>query len=314
MISFSQPYELVCPTCHKPFSAEMWLIVDAEERPDLLAQIRDVTLHDATCPHCQQSGVVPAPLLYHDRRARTVLFGVPHDMDEQEWREIAQGLLWMLIGALPEDQRLPYLGELQAEAGVAGVAEMLEYLVPAPVSAAEALGDALGSDDPDEVPPLAQAMLRLGQIQTADDFQQLVAEYPFLLDDAMDDGLAGLAEAATEQGEIAVGQAFERARLTLVQLRQMLDRRQHEPEKIAEPVTVAPKPENWNDVRRLLLALDDSTEFDRVRQQHPELNNPNLSAWLADDEQTLRDIGDLAAAQTVREVRSIVEGSRRKSN
>ncbi|MBP8251072.1 MAG: hypothetical protein KAX40_01820, partial [Herpetosiphon sp.] len=155
---------------------------------------------------------------------------------------------------------------------------------------------------------------RLGQIQTAEDFQQLVAEYPFLLDDAMDDGLAGLAEAATEQGEIAVGQAFERARLTLVQLRQMLDRRQHEPEKIAEPVTVAPKPENWNELRRLLLALDDSTEFDRVRQQHPELNNPNLSAWLADDEQALRDIGDLAAAQTVREVRSIVEGSRRKSN
>ena len=45
-ISFSQPYELVCPTCTTPFATDAWVLVDAEERPDLVAALRDLTLHD----------------------------------------------------------------------------------------------------------------------------------------------------------------------------------------------------------------------------------------------------------------------------
>jgi len=87
-ISYSQPYELVCPTCQTPFVAEAWLIVDAEERPDLVQAIREVSLHDTRCPGCGQTGVVPAPILLHDRRAKAVLFGVPYGMN---WRKVCCG-------------------------------------------------------------------------------------------------------------------------------------------------------------------------------------------------------------------------------
>src|SRR5688500_10229909 len=127
-ISFSQPYELVCPTCETPFSAEIWVLVDAAERPDLAAAARDGSLHDTVCPNCGQTGVVAAPLLYHDPAARAVIFGVPRDTAEEEWREIAQSLLWMLIGALPKERQLPYLGEVQAEDGLAGAASAIAEL------------------------------------------------------------------------------------------------------------------------------------------------------------------------------------------
>jgi predicted RNA-binding Zn-ribbon protein involved in translation (DUF1610 family) len=56
--SFSQTASLTCPQCGRAFSAEVWLIVDADERPDLLARIRAGTLHDLTCPHCGHQGNV----------------------------------------------------------------------------------------------------------------------------------------------------------------------------------------------------------------------------------------------------------------
>jgi len=66
--SFSQTASLTCPQCGRAFSAEVWLIVDADERPDLLARIRAGTLHDVTCPHCGHQGQVDAPLLYQDSK------------------------------------------------------------------------------------------------------------------------------------------------------------------------------------------------------------------------------------------------------
>jgi len=61
--SFSQTASLTCPQCGRPFSAEVWLIVDADERPDLAERIRDGTLHDVTCPHCGHQGEVDVPLV-----------------------------------------------------------------------------------------------------------------------------------------------------------------------------------------------------------------------------------------------------------
>ncbi|HEY1011833.1 MAG TPA: CpXC domain-containing protein, partial [Herpetosiphonaceae bacterium] len=198
-ISFSQPYELVCPACQQPFSHETWVIVDAEERPDLAQAVREVSLHDTSCPHCGQSGVVDAPLLYHDRLARAVLFGAPRGLAEDEWQELAQGLLWALIGALPREAQLPYLGEVQAEAGLGGVAAAVAQLVPRPQSAVEALGDAIGTDEDDEVPALAAAIIALQDARSQAELGRVFELYPFLLDDAIDQGLSDLAEAATDQ-------------------------------------------------------------------------------------------------------------------
>lgn len=309
-ISFSQPYELVCPNCDTPFSAEMWVLVDAAERPDLAARVADVSLHDTACPNCGQGGVAPAPLLYHDRAARAVIFGVPRGTAEDEWREIAQGLLWMLIGALPQEQQLPYLGEVQAEDGLAGVASAIATLDPLPQSAVEAIGDALGAEDDDEsLPPLAEAIMALLDAQTPDALNRVLNNYPFLLDEAMDEGLAGLAEAATDQGEFAVGQAFERARVVLGQLRLTLDKAAASSAPAPADAT-PPHPPGWPAARRAIMALDAADDLPDALARHPELADPSADAWLAEDEQALRDVGDLGGAQLVAEARAILRGER----
>ncbi|MFD3166410.1 CpXC domain-containing protein [Herpetosiphon sp. NSE202] len=313
-ISYSQPYELVCPTCQTPFVAEAWLIVDAEERPDLVQAIRDVTLHDTRCPSCGQTGVVPAPVLLHDRRARAVLFGVPYEMPEAEWNELAQGLLWMLIGALPREDQLPYLGNVQAEAGVAGVAEALDQLNYTPQSAAEAIGDALGSDDSDDLPPLAEAIMRMLAADTPEELQAVLHEYPFLLDEAMDEGLAGLAEAAVDAGEFEISQAFERARISLTQLRQTLDQSSQSHANPKPTATVvqasAPPPANWNTIRRAVLACEDASDLAALRAEYPILASADADVWLAEDQQALRDVGDLGGAQLIGEARAVLRGER----
>ncbi|MBA3470688.1 MAG: hypothetical protein H0T53_13705 [Herpetosiphonaceae bacterium] len=312
-ISFNQAYDLVCPTCNRPFTADTWVIVDAEERPDLALAVREITLHDTVCPHCGQTGMLSAPLLYHDRTARAVVFGVPRDMPEAEWRELAQGLLWMLIGALPRPQQLPYLGEVQAEDGLAGVAAALGQLRPVPLSAIDAIGDALGSDDPDELPPLAEAIMELLDAKSSADLDRVLNAYPFLLDAAMDEGLAGLAEAATDQGEFEIGQAFERARIVLTQLRQTLDRAAAQQAATTQPTPaepVAPPPASWSAARRALLALEDSAGLADLLAAHPVLAESSADSWLAEDEQSLRDTGDLGQAQLVAEARALLRGER----
>jgi hypothetical protein len=316
-ISLSQPYELICPACQQPFAHETWVIVDAEERPDLALAVREVTLHDTRCPRCGQGGAVNAPLLYHDRLARAVLFGVPHEMPESEWQELAKGLLWVLIGALPREEQLPYLGEVQAEDGLAGVAATAAALTPRPQSAVEALGDAIGGDeDSDELPPLAEAIMALLDAGSPAELEQVFAIYPFLLDEAMDDGLSGLAEAATDQGELEVGLAFERARVTLAQLRATMRQRgataqaAARPEGGAEPPVVAAPPQEWQAARRELLMLDDAADLGGLLARQPLLGDPLADRWLAADEQLLRDLGNLAEAQLLAEARAMLRGER----
>ncbi len=310
-ISFNQPYDLVCPTCTKPFTTDAWVIVDAEERPDLALAVREITLHDTVCPHCGQTGMVAAPLLYHDRSARAVLFGAPRDLVEAEWRELAQGLLWMLIGALPRAQQLPYLGDVQAEDGLAGVATALEQIRPVPLSAIDAIGDALGSDDPDELPALAEAIMNLLDAQSAADLDRVLNAYPFLLDAAMDEGLAGLAEAATDQGEFEIGQAFERARIVLTQLRQTLSQATtREPDRATPAAPLDLPPASWNAARRALLALEDAAGLPALLAAHPVLAEAEADRWLDEDEQGWRDVGDLGQAQLVAEARALLRGER----
>ena len=86
-ISFAEPLEIQCPECGTAFTTETWIVVDGNERPDLVGRILDNMLHDARCPTCGQVGQVPAPLLYHDGRAERVLLAVPADMPDDELRE-----------------------------------------------------------------------------------------------------------------------------------------------------------------------------------------------------------------------------------
>jgi len=219
----------------------------------------------------------------------------------------------MLIGALPRENQLPYLGNVQAEAGVAGVAEALDQLNYTPQSAIEAIGDALGSEDSDSLPPLAEAIMRMLAADTPEELQAVLHEYPFLLDEAMDEGLAGLAEAAVDAGEFEISQAFERARITLIQLRQTLDQSSQTLASSKPAVAAqasAPPPANWHSIRRAVLTCEDAGELLALRAEYPILASADADAWLAEEQQALRDVGDLGAAQLIGEARAVLRGER----
>ncbi|HNP73251.1 MAG TPA: CpXC domain-containing protein, partial [Kouleothrix sp.] len=120
-ISRSETIRLRCPSCSAAFEAVAWALVDAAERPDLAAALRDGTLNLAECPRCGAVAPAGAALLFHDPASRRVYFAVPPDTGEHRWREQAQALLYELVGALPEDDRLPYLGDVQVEQELGGV-------------------------------------------------------------------------------------------------------------------------------------------------------------------------------------------------
>ncbi|SRR6266568_2125892 len=97
-ISWSQTTSLACQQCGVVFEAEIWLIVDVVERPNLLDQIRKGTLHDLTCSKCNQTvGQVDTPLLlYCSDRTPTLLFSPAQQATADQYIEQARFLLGTL--------------------------------------------------------------------------------------------------------------------------------------------------------------------------------------------------------------------------
>ncbi|GAC1538734.1 MAG: CpXC domain-containing protein [Herpetosiphon sp.] len=205
-LSQSETIELNCPRCGRPFEVQTWVVVDGNERPDLVAGVLNDTLHNVTCPACGYAGAVPSPLLYHDAAAARVLLAVPPGMPEAEWREAGQTLLWSLIGALPESHRLSYLGELQAEMGLVGIAGVIRR---------ERLA---GSGAADETPPLVLAVEALLHAATPAQLQQVLKDHSLLVDPQAITILRELAHAAYQQDEPDAGAGFTRAADLLVEL------------------------------------------------------------------------------------------------
>ena len=51
-VSFAQQADATCPACNHAFQADVWLVVDADERPDLVERLRGGSLHAIACPQC----------------------------------------------------------------------------------------------------------------------------------------------------------------------------------------------------------------------------------------------------------------------
>lgn len=211
-LSFVESLDLSCPYCGKPFQAETWLLVDGQERPELAARILDGTLHDLHCPHCGRLGQAPAPLLYHDGRSRRVLLAVPPGMAEPEWRAAAETLLWTLIGARPPGAREPYLGELQAEAGLAGIAGVIR---------AEGLAGTAEVTSDEATPPIVVAIQALLAAEGPDELRRALRQYPLLVEPRTITMLRELAHEAFKQGEDEAGAGFSRAAEILTDVRDL---------------------------------------------------------------------------------------------
>src|SRR5437870_4635916 len=124
-ISQSDYIGLTCPACGTRFEADAWTLIDAAERSDLAQELRDGSLNMVTCPKCGVQTTAGAALLFHDPAGRRVYFAVPPNVGEHIWRERAQELLYQLVGSLPEDERRPYLGDVQVEQELDGVRRAL---------------------------------------------------------------------------------------------------------------------------------------------------------------------------------------------
>mgnify|MGYP001435523444 CR=1 FL=1 len=131
MHSTAQTAELTCPQCGRAFAAEIWLIVDAGERPDLLARARAGDLHAVTCPTCGPQGMLDAPLLIyqpnHDPATGQppLIFSPAQQTSAEQDQQQAAGLLSTLARRL---------GDVWQDAWLAQVATAPRALLPAALS------------------------------------------------------------------------------------------------------------------------------------------------------------------------------------
>ena len=271
-ISYAETVPLTCPHCNTPFTQDTYIIIDADERPDLVAKIVDGTLHDAVCPNCGQTGRIPAPLLYHNRSRQRVLLAVPPGMPEAEWREIGQTLLWTLIGALSEEARGAYLGEVQAEAGLEGITQIIQ---------AEGLAET--PQDEEDLPPIVPAIQALLDANGSQELQRAFQAHPVLADPHSVTIMQELAAEAIKQGQLEAADGFARAAELLEHVKTLRGRTSLHAGATATTHGIAPE-----DVEEIAFALLRSTTGQQLAQvvdQHPLL----LEDW-ADD--MLREWGD----------------------
>lgn len=232
-ISYSELAQLTCPACGKDFEAEVWTLVDAAERPDLAQALRDGTLDQVICPHCGHAGASGAPLLFHDPERRRVYFAAPANVPEHAWHERAQELLYLLVGSLPEEAWLPYLGDVQVEQEVEGVRravlrrsrgpapqhhaahgpEPAAYHAPVVEAEPEPEFAATPAEPSSE---LFDAVQNLLAADTPDEFEAVVQRSPVLLTEAAHALIMQLADEAFAQGEREIGEALRAVRSSLL--------------------------------------------------------------------------------------------------
>lgn len=90
---------LQCPACGASFDAAVWIIVDADQRPDLVQAIMHGALNQHYCPECHASGTINAPLLFHDGAQQRMILALPLSVTNAA---DAQSIAEQLVGYLHE--------------------------------------------------------------------------------------------------------------------------------------------------------------------------------------------------------------------
>ncbi len=293
-ISYREQAQLTCPHCGVDFSAEIWLIVDAEEQPEAAAALRREELNLVTCPRCQARGPAGAPLLYHDARARRVIFVPSPGAADHEIRDQARDLHAVLVGSIDYELRRPYLTDVDIAQDMSGLAHLLRRIdarrspsSPPPIAPQSPF---------DEPPPLLAAVEALLAADTEADLQQALARHPELLEPATVATLAQLAEVATAQGETEIAQGLRNARDVLLRLSQ-----QREPPQL----TAIP-----SDVLQDLLRARSDADLEQVIARHPLLLRPEVDQLLAAEIETALASEADSLARALEERRALLAAMR----
>ena len=189
--SMVQDAELPCPQCDQTIRAAVWIVVDADEEPDLAARACAGTLHDVTCENCGALGAIEAPLLYHDAYVRRLIYAAPSQTSPDQDREIALHLAKHLLGEI-EDQSATYLHRVEIIPGIESLGPALDQLPP---DAAEAV--------PPSHEEVAAAINALLEADSEVAFETTLADHPAALHPSIDELLAQLIAEAQASHDMA---------------------------------------------------------------------------------------------------------------
>ena len=272
-IAYQEQYQLTCPAC-----APLWLILDAQEQPEAVELLLREELNLIHCQACGHRGPAGAPLIFHDRVTRQVIFAPAPGSAEHEWRDQARELHALLIGSIPEEQRRPYLGDVAIAQDLAGIAHLMRRAqsrrrTPTPPKQEAATEDK---------PPLLIAVEALLGANSPAELDQVVARYPILLDPSSGTTLTQLAQVATEQRAFEVAESLRAARDLLKRMEVLA---QPEPNDGASD-TLA------EEALQALLRAQSSAELAAVVQAHPALGLPTADRLLAEQIELALDEGN----------------------
>ncbi|MCS6880707.1 MAG: CpXC domain-containing protein [Oscillochloridaceae bacterium] len=310
-VGYQESTELACPACNVAFEAPVWLILDAQEAPEAVAALRRGELNVVTCPSCGHRGPAGAPLLFHDAVRRRVIFAPAPGVPEYAWRDQARDLHALLVGSLPEEQRRPYLGEVEIVQDLGGIARLLERMERRPSEPAshvtppvtgEAVAGRGASETPagsptEDPPPLLAAVEAMLAADGPEEFEAVLARHPVLLDPGADTALAQLIEVALEQREFAIADSLRNARALLARLTEMS--RSH----AARPAPAPPVDDLPDAAVQALLRTRTDAELEAVCAEHPVLLRLEADGLLARRVDQALDEGNERLAQALEERR-----------
>lgn len=317
-IAYQEQAQLTCPACGADFEAPVWLILDAQEQPAAVEALLRDELNLVRCPSCRATGPAGAPLLYHDGLARRVIFAPAPGAAEHELREQARDLHAVLVGSIPEDQRRPYLADVDIAQDLAGVAHLLRRAsrrrggdgagargpaAPSGSPAPEPPGDAsapapAAGERGEQAPPLLVAVEALLGANSQEELDEILAAYPILLDASTDTTLAQLVEVAVEQRAYAIADSLREARALLARLSGAAAAAPAAPPSPAAPVTGLPELALHD-----LLRAQSAAELEAVAAAHPLLLRPEVDGLLAERVEHAIDDGHERLAHALEERR-----------
>jgi hypothetical protein len=103
---------LTCGGCGESYRADIWLVVDINERPDLAAKIVDGTIQTGVCPACGERQVVDMGLLVFRPDGNPVfLFSPAQETTPEEDQDQARGLLNLLYQTMKDEWQDAWLNE-----------------------------------------------------------------------------------------------------------------------------------------------------------------------------------------------------------
>ncbi len=206
--------DLRCPTCEQPFQADVWLVVDRAERPDLVHLLMDGELNVARCPHCGAEGGINHPLLFNDPARRQVTCAIPLSVQGQDAaREVIGDLLHGLIAELAPEERLPYLGDVEIVPELDGLRAML-------------VEQALAEDTVIEDKLLGSALQELLNTAGQLDFQRIIAEHrQLLLSDRAEQALDDIFKHARQAQDRELQRRAREAKAILGRMRSIVAQR-----------------------------------------------------------------------------------------